>query len=280
MFASSLRRSLAILAVVAMVAALLSAVTVTAMAADPVPTPGSLARFSACPDDASIEDPGFSDVPAGTFFYDPVSCVAYYAVTTGVTPTTYEPGADVTRSQMALFLGRGAAAAGVSLAASPPDAGFTDISELTTEAQWAINAVTEAGIVNGKTSTTYEPASTVTRQQMALSLTRYWDVSTIGSGGSYTASDTGAPFTDIGATTVEANQAINAAWDLGIATGTTATTYDSLVQVNRGRTALFLTRTCSLIPTHDPQGSTSRPIRWSWRTHASRCSHHTTWCTR
>ncbi len=240
MLTRSSRRPLAILALLAMVATLLFAVTGTASAG--TNPPASEATFSACPENAGIPDGGFSDVPMGSFFNEAVNCLAYYAVTTGVTPTTYGPGAEVTRAQMALFLGRGAAAAGVLLSSSPPDAGFADIGGLSAAAQLAINQLAHAGIVNGKTPTTYEPASTVTRQQMALFLTRYWDVSTIGPGGSYTAAYSGAPFTDIGSTTIEANQAINAAWDLGIATGTTATTYNPLGTVNRGQMALFLTR--------------------------------------
>ena len=138
----SVRRPLTLLAVLGMVATLLFAVAGTASAA--TVTPGHEAQFSACPDNADIPDAGFTDIPAGSFFDDSVNCLAYYTVTTGVTPDTYDPGADVTRAQMALFLERGAAAAGVELAVSPPDAGFTDIGGLSDEAQLAINRLADA----------------------------------------------------------------------------------------------------------------------------------------
>jgi len=239
----SVRRPLALLAVLGMVATLLFAVAGTASAA--TAKPANEATFSACPDNADIPDAGFSDIPTGSFFDDAVNCLKYYTVTTGSTPTTYEPAADVTRAQMALFLARSAAAAGVVLKASPPDAGFTDISELSVEAQLAINALADAGIVKGKTATTFEPAQTVWRQQMALFLTRFLDEAIVGPGGVKLAdaATTGSAFTDLGATTVEASKAINQAWDLGIAAGTTTTTFDPVGNVNRGQMSLFLTRT-------------------------------------
>ncbi len=238
----SVRRPLALLAVLGMVATLLFAVAGTASAAAAMPEHEAL--FSACPDNADIPDGGFTDVPPGSFFNDSVNCLKYYEVTTGTTPTTYEPGAEVTRAQMAVFLYRLAPSAGVVLDSTPPDAGFTDIGELSVEAQTAINALADAGIVKGKTATTYAPADTVWRQQMALFLTRFLDEAIVGPGG-YALGDATtdmAPFTDIGSTTFEANVAINQAWDLGIATGTTATTFDPVGNVNRGQMALFLQR--------------------------------------
>ncbi len=237
----SVRRPLSVLAVLAMIATMLFAVVGTASAAD---APDFEATFSACPANAGIPDAGFTDVPAGSFFDDGVNCLAYYGVTKGTTATTYSPGDDVTRAQMALFLARSAAAAGVVLKASPPDAGFTDIGGLSAEAQLAINQLADAGIVKGKTATTYGPAQTVWRQQMALFLTRFLGKAVVGPGGNAlgTAATSGSPFTDLGNTTVEASKAINQAWDLGIAAGTTTTTFDPLGNVNRGQMSSFLTR--------------------------------------
>ncbi len=239
MSGSSPRRPLVVFAVLGMVAALLFAVAGTAGAMNM-----HEATFSACPGNAGIPDGGFSDVPAGSFFDDSVNCLKYYKVTTGVTPSTYGPSAEVTRGQMALFLARGAVAAGVVLKASPPDAGFTDIDGLSAEAQWAINALADAGIVKGKTATTYQPGAPVMRQHMALFLTRFLDKAVTGPGGVAlsAAATTGAPFADIAGTTVEAAKAINQAWDLHIATGTTVSTFDPTGNVNRGQMALFLTR--------------------------------------
>ena len=241
----SVRRPLALLAVLGMVATLLFAVAGTASAA--TVTPSNPATFSACPDNADIPDAGFTDVPPGSFFDDAVNCLAYYGTTTGTTPDTYGPADDVTRAQMAVFLYRMAPEAGVVLDATPPDAGFTDISELSAEAQLAINSLADKGIVKGKTATTYQPAATVWRQQMALFLARFSDAASApmtGPGGTQAKNVTGTTtnFTDLGNVTVEANTAIIEVFHLGVAAGTTATTFDPVGNVNRGQMSLFLTR--------------------------------------
>ena len=38
--------------------------------------------------------------------YDDIACIYVLGITTGTSPTTYSPGADVTRAQMASFLAR------------------------------------------------------------------------------------------------------------------------------------------------------------------------------
>lgn len=237
----SVRRPLALLAVLGMVAALLFAVVGTASAAT---VPGSPAQFSACPDNADIPDAGFDDVPSGSYISDSTDCLAYYGVTKGTTSSTYSPLATITRVQMAVFLSRAAASAGVSLNASPPSAGFTDIGTASAEAQDAINALADAGIVKGKTLTTFAPSDPVSRTQMALFLTRFLAEAVTGPGGIALASaaTSGAPFTDIAGASTEAKTAINQAWDLVITTGTTATTYGPDDSVTRAQMSLFTTR--------------------------------------
>ena len=68
----SVRRPLSVVAVLAMVATMLFAVAGTASA---VATPSKTADFSACPTNAGIPHAGFTDVAAGTFFDDAVSCL-------------------------------------------------------------------------------------------------------------------------------------------------------------------------------------------------------------
>ena len=48
----------------------------------------------------------FSDVPDGTYYADAVGCIYELGVTTGTTPTTYDPQSQVSRAQMAAFLAR------------------------------------------------------------------------------------------------------------------------------------------------------------------------------
>ena len=48
----------------------------------------------------------FTDVPAASFAVDDIACIYHLEVTTGTSPTTYDPAGQVTREQMAAFLER------------------------------------------------------------------------------------------------------------------------------------------------------------------------------
>ena len=115
--------------------------------------------------------------------------------------------------------------------ASIPSAGFSDTTDS------AVDCLKYYGIVNGTTDTTYSPADSVTRWQMALFLTRTLDVAN-------TVLPTGADqgFTDISGKSAEIQLAINQLKQLGITTGTTATTYSPDSNVSRQEMALFIER--------------------------------------
>ena len=99
------RSGWAILAAGAMVASIL-AVGASPAAAAPR-QPDHEAKWKACLGPA-VAERGFTDVSAtdNASHYDNINCLAYYGITTGRTADTYAPGANVTRSQMALFLNR------------------------------------------------------------------------------------------------------------------------------------------------------------------------------
>jgi len=134
------------------------------------------------------------------------------SITSGTSPTTYEPQGLLTRAQMALFLTRLMHAEGIVLP-DGSDQGFTDIGGVSPEAQKAINQMKQLGITSGVTPTTYDPSGTVTRAQMASFLARslnavdraIWDGSTWNCDGTdpdvCTATGTSkasVPFTDFG----------------------------------------------------------------------------------
>ena len=66
---------------------------------------------------AAKADQGFDDVSMTdtASHYANINCLIYYGITSGKTADTYDPGANVTRSQMALFLTQMANLAGVNL---------------------------------------------------------------------------------------------------------------------------------------------------------------------
>jgi len=115
--------------------------------------------------------------------------------------------------------------------ASIPSAGFTDTTSTD------VDCLAYYGIPKGVTATTYEPSSSVTRWQMALYLTRAAALTghTLGSG-----ADQG--FTDISGMSAEIQTAINQLAQLGVTTGTTATTYSPDNNVTREQMSMFIDR--------------------------------------
>lgn len=224
-----------------MIAALL-AVPVTAGAATPA-TASYPATYSACPS-GLIPASSFTDT-TGSFAASDIDCIAYYGISKGTSSTTFDPSSAVTREQMALFLIRAAGPAGVTVPAATAQ-GFTDISGLSQESQDAINQLAALGITKGTSPTTYSPAGTVTRQQMALFINRFLGKATAGPGGMYAAADASTTkavdFTDIGGVTFEAHTAILNLFELGVTTGTTATTFSPSMAVSRDQMAAFIAR--------------------------------------
>lgn len=101
-----------------------------------------------------------------------------------------------------------------------------------------INCIAHFGITKGTSATTYSPDDAVTREQMALFLTRL-----AGRVGIEMASDPAdAGFTDIGDLSEKSQNAINQLADLRIAKGTTTTTFSPGDPVRRDHMALFLRR--------------------------------------
>ncbi|MYD91746.1 MAG: S-layer homology domain-containing protein [Caldilineaceae bacterium SB0662_bin_9] len=251
MFASlsRFRRQVAVLAVLSMVASVL--VVAPAVAADPKPS--RTATFSACVGDAA-ESADFEDVPANHTNAGDIDCIAYYGITMGTGDgSTYSPSMSVTREHMALFLTRLAARVGIEMASNPDDAGFTDIGDLSTESQTAINQLADLGITQGTgDGTTYSPAGSVTRGQMALFIDRLMDQMTPYGGAksadAHTPSDVddlrkddvGSPFTDLGSATKEAFDAITALYELGVASGINDTHYGPAQSITRAAMAGFM----------------------------------------
>ena len=116
-------------------------------------------------------------------------------------------------------------------AGSASAAGFSDTTSTD------VDCIKMHGITSGVTATTFEPSGTVPRWQMALFLTRFATSAgvTLGSG-----ADQG--FTDISGHSAEIQTAINQIKQLGVTTGTTATTYSPDSNVTREQMAMFVER--------------------------------------
>ena len=156
------RPSLAVLAAGGLIASLLAAGAVPAGAV--TDRPDHTTPLSACVGDAAA-DRLFGDVSEGHVFRGAVNCVAYYGITRGTGDgSTYSPEQDVTRAEMAVFVARAAAVAGVDLVPAGEDR-FDDIEDIWPEARDAVNRLAAAGMIASGGS--YRPGEAVTRAEMA-----------------------------------------------------------------------------------------------------------------
>lgn len=138
------------------------------------PPPARRLDEHACPPDR-VPPSSFDDVPRSSVHAPAVDCLAWWGVTRGTGPRTYDPSGSVTRAQMASFLARwlDAAAGRGSARALPADAelSFHDVAPHDTHAE-PIARLARAGIVQGRDATTYRPGAAVTRDQMASFIRR------------------------------------------------------------------------------------------------------------
>ena len=264
MFASlsRFRRLVAVLSALALMAGTLAAAPLAA-ADDPIAD--YTAIFSAC-EGVAGSGPTFEDVPAGHENAGDIDCIAYYGITKGTGDgTTYSPSMSVTREQMALFLTRLADVVGIEGASDPSDAGFTDIGDLSADSQTRINRLADLGITvgNNPSGTTYGPADAVTRGQMALFIYRLMNkmdpfadpnaadgdaafayipeqVKDVPDDDGVPEKKVKSPFTDLKDVTKETYDAITALWELGVASGISATSYGPSSSIIRSAMADFM----------------------------------------
>ena len=232
--------------------------------ATPSPTPSPTASTGdgrtgptidrACPP-GDVPEGQFTDVNDGTTHQYAIDCVAWWEVAQGTGDGRYEPNASVRRDQMATFIANAVRAAGYTLPSAPPDH-FSDDDGTTHEA--AINALAEAGLVNGTGDGTYSPAAPVTRAQMASFLVRAYE--RVRGAATPRGED---HFTDDDGNTHE--ESIDKARTAWIATGTSDTTYEPAGEVSRQQMASFIMRLLDALvaedhatpPSQDPAASPS-----------------------
>ena len=262
---SRLRTGCAALAAGALVASLLGVGATTATAT--TDTPDERSRVTVCVGEA-LTDRGFTDVSDNHIFHDAINCLAYYGVTVGSGDgTTFAPDQPVNRWQMMLFLVRATVSANISLSAVQAQ-NFTDVGDLIPEAQDAIDLLVTNGIATPKSARTFEPHAIVDRAEMALLLIRLLDAAgsvvdfnsngdilldANGDGSQSQPDDFFQDAEDI--VPVSTNEAISAAYELGITTGADPTTASGAAQpgldffyrpkgsVTRGQMAAFILRT-------------------------------------
>ena len=183
-------------------------------AADVYEAPDNRTLLKACPGD-SAPAAGFSDTTSTD-----VDCLKTLGVTQGTTATTYDPDGTIPRWQMALFIHRMFTPTGMLAAGTTAVPAFTDTSGLSTEIQAAITALASHGITAGTTATTFSPNDNVTREQMAMFLSRFADIAKDSAGAAIASTKATGKFNynDIASTTFEGMESIIRLYNLG-ATG-------------------------------------------------------------
>ena len=182
----------------------------------------------------------FVDVGPADVHRQPIECLAALGIASGGPGgrprSQFGPTLDVTRAQIASFVGRTLAVAGVDLPTDAPDAFIDDDGD---PHEPMIDAVAALGILDGRSTDVFDPSAPVTRAQMASILARAHGVLTGDAPGH-------APdaFVDDDGILHERN--INSAAAAGLVRGVLPPgTFDPTGDVSRAQMASFLLRLLS-----------------------------------
>ena len=170
----------------------------------------------------------FTDVPEGSFYYDPVLWALKQGITTGATATTFNPNGQCQRAQVVTFLWRAAGSPEPASTVNP----FTDVKETDFYYKAVLWAV-EQKITNGLTATTFGPFALCNRAQVVTFLWR-----AMGS----PASSAQVSFTDVQPGQFYST-AVAWAVEKGITNGISATEFGVGGICNRAQVVTFLYRT-------------------------------------
>lgn len=186
----------------------------------------------AVPEDGSgIVKGWFVDVPQGAWYYEPVQYTFAQGLMTGVSGTEFAPDADVTRGMFVTVLYR--------MENTPETAaahGFTDVPADAYYAD-AVAWASENGIVTGFSAEQFAPEENITREQMAAILHRYAAFK-----GHDTAAHGALSYTDNGAISDYARDAVTWAADNGILQGNENGTFAPAANATRAEAAAVFQR--------------------------------------
>ncbi|WP_100332439.1 S-layer homology domain-containing protein [Bacillus xiapuensis] len=163
----------------------------------------------------------FKDVTAD--YKDAVNYLVENNIAEGLTETKFGPEKTIKRGDAAVMIANALKLDTANAPASP----FKDLNNRVKD---AVNALYAAGIVGGKTKTTFEPDTSINRAEMAKILTNAYKLE---------AGDTKNKFTDV---QVGWDKYVDALLANDITKGKTETTFAPYQEVTRGEFALFMYR--------------------------------------
>lgn len=182
----------------------------------------------------STEEKTFTDV-ANDGHKDYIEALAKRHIVFGATEENFDPTAGISRAQFATMVAR---AMGLQPEGSTT---FKDV-----EGKWyadSVQALFEAGIVNGKSESAFDPDQTLTRQQVTLMTVRLLQFS----GVELPPADLSAiPFTDLDKIPVAYREAVAQVYALGIFSGKSDGSFDPSGELTRSQMAKVLYKTLEL----------------------------------
>ncbi|MGM7634688.1 5'-nucleotidase C-terminal domain-containing protein [Bacillus sp. Hm123] len=180
----------------------------------------------------------FSDVSKD--YKEAVDYLVSNKITDGMTDTTFGTAHSIKRVDAAVMLAK---ALKLDIK-NVENSGFTDVPK---RAKAYVNALKKAGIVDGKTATTFASNQPITRGEAALMLAKAYELQ---------GDNTNIPFKDVSA---RYKEAVGALVKHGVTSGKTPTSYGTNDNIKRGEYAIFLHKlsrvnkdfTLSLMHTND-----------------------------
>lgn len=112
---------------------------------------------------------GFRDVPANAWYAPYVTWAVKNGVVNGVSPTEFDPDANITREDMSVMLYRYTQSAGIQLSTAYDAVAFTDQASISGYAREAVTALQQAGVLggyaNGNGTYSFHPKDYATREE-------------------------------------------------------------------------------------------------------------------
>lgn len=177
----------------------------------------------------SAATPTFSDVAPQ--YQDAVNYLVENGITDGLTETTFGTDLHIKRADAAVLIAR---SLGFSEKSPYTSSSFKDVPA---RAKWAVDALKEAGIMDGKNSEMFDPNAPLTRAEVAKVLV---NAAQLGADDSVKSTQ----FTDVNSNFAKF---VDRLVEFEITQGKTATTFGATDAVKRGELALFIARSEGLL---------------------------------
>ena len=178
---------------------------------------------------ASAATPMFTDVAPQ--YQDAVDYLVENGITDGLTETTFGTDLHIKRADAAVLIAR---SLGFSEKSPYPMSSFKDVPA---RAKWAVDALKDAGIMDGKNSEMFDPNAPLTRAEVAKVLV---NAAQLGVDDSVRSTQ----FTDVNSNFAKF---VDRLVEFEITQGKTATTFGATDAVKRGELALFIARADGLL---------------------------------